>query len=239
MYFGDRSSVNRSYRTDSEGVVVVPRALARDALMVIADRQKALLWWSKVGSLVEMPDSQPNMVIARRSRVACRYRGRPVGGASVEYFNLGLQVPLLQYETDVGGMAPSVAIGATNYRVSVRHPDYWPVNWVSGDDAEGGFLRVDLRRTLSLLIDWSNLPQGGQGLFLEVRDVLSGEYVHDWISRGDVQGELSRRVDRDAIVHSIPEGEYVWQLLDGSNVIGSGRIDLDPETQAVLRPGIR
>ncbi len=239
VYFGGKSPVHRSYRTDSGGVVVVPRALARDALMVIADRQKALLWWSEVAPLVEMAGSQPNMVIARYSRVACRYRGQPVAGASVEYSNLGLQMPLLQYDTDVSGVAPSVAIGSPDYGVSVRHPSYWPVSWASVDGGKDGLSRVDLRKTLPLQIDWSALPRDSQGLFLEIQDLLSGEYVHDWIRNGYVQGTLSRRAEHEALVSDMPEGAYTWELIDGVNVVGSGRIVLDPEVQAILRPEIR
>lgn len=155
--------------------------------------------------------------------------GQPVAGIYVHFTHELAPLDMrFFYISDETGLVRGPFLAADDHRISINHPDYWPLVQPIRAAATGEPAPVELHRRATLAFA---VERGGQpvaGARFELQHAELGADAADWLAAGLLPGvrELVSDVDGRLVLAGVPRGTYRWTCTasDGASVTGTAEL---------------
>jgi hypothetical protein len=155
--------------------------------------------------------------------------GRPVAGIYVHFTHELAPLDMrFFYISDEAGLVRGPFLASDEHRISINHPDYWPLEQPVQPSPGAESFPVELRRRATLVFEVERGGQSVPGARFELRHAELGQEVAEWLAEGLLAGtlELVTASDGRLELAGVPRGTYHWTCTDSDGASTSGTFAL-------------
>lgn len=164
--------------------------------------------------------------------------GQPVAGIYVHFTHELAPLDMrFFYISDEAGMVRGPFLAADEHRITINHPDYWPLVQPVRPGATSEPTPVELFRRATLAFAVERGGQPAPGARFELRHVELGADIGDWLAAGQLEGlrELVSDGDGRLTLTGVPRGTYRWTCVDPDGASLTGTLELAGRSEELVR----